>query len=51
MQDKEEYAATYQYGNTTVHVVAPKITEEENERRWKEIYRVIWSLWMVIHSR
>ena len=47
----ERYDATYQFGNTTVHVVAPKITEEENQRRLNEIQRVAWVLWEGIAAK
>ena len=47
----ESYDATYQFGNTTVHVVAPKITEEENQRRLDEIQRVAWVLWEGIAAK
>lgn len=47
----ERYDATYQFGNTTVHVVAPKITEEENQRRLDEIQRVAWVLWEGIAAK
>lgn len=48
---KARYDATYQFGNTTVHVVAPKITEEENQRRLDEIQRVAWVLWEGIAAK
>jgi len=47
----KRYDATYQFGNTTVHVVAPKITEEENQRRLDEIQRVAWVLWEGIAAK
>ena len=47
----EQYDATYQFGNTTVHIVAPKITEEENQRRLDEIQRVAWVLWEGIAAK
>lgn len=30
-----KYAKSYKIGNTTINIVAPEITEEENERRWQ----------------
>lgn len=30
-----KYAMSYKSGNTTINIVAPEITDEENERRWK----------------
>lgn len=42
---KEKYDATYQYGGTTVHIVAPKLTDEEREQRLAEIQSIIWNLW------
>lgn len=42
---KGKYDATYQYGGTTVHIVAPKLTDEEREQRLAEIQRTIWILW------
>ncbi|SDZ00126.1 hypothetical protein SAMN05444416_11185 [Thermoactinomyces sp. DSM 45892] len=42
--ENTEYDATYKIGNTTIHVVAPKITEEEKQRRLEEIKCTIISL-------
>lgn len=33
--DEPQYAKSYKIGNTTINIVAPNITAEENERRWK----------------
>lgn len=41
----KEYDATYQTGGTTVHVVAPRITEEERQDRLNEVQQVIWTIW------
>ena len=41
VQEKPKYAAVYKFGNATVNVVAPDITIEENERRMKEMGRVV----------
>ncbi|SFI99610.1 hypothetical protein [Thermoflavimicrobium dichotomicum] len=38
------YDKTYHIGGTTIHIVAPKISEEEKEKRLKEIARVIMML-------
>lgn len=50
MREEQEYDAMYQYGGTTVYVVAPKLTDEERERRLEEIKRIILHLWQEIHS-
>jgi hypothetical protein len=45
MSDKEQYAATYQFGKTTVYVVAPPpMTEEEKEEVLRRIHAVGWSI-------
>ncbi|RAL25699.1 hypothetical protein [Thermoflavimicrobium daqui] len=47
MQGEREtisYDKTYQIGGSTVHIVAPKISEEERQRRLKEIARVVMML-------
>lgn len=31
---------TFKLGNTTVTIIAPRITKEENERRWKHFCEV-----------
>lgn len=36
--------ATYHIGNTTIHIVAPKITEEERQKRLEEIKQLIIQL-------
>ncbi|NLJ99573.1 MAG: hypothetical protein GX320_10000 [Tissierellia bacterium] len=46
---KKKYDATYKFGNTTVHVVAPlPITEEEKQRILKEYRQVGWEIWQDI---
>ncbi|SMO63805.1 hypothetical protein [Melghirimyces algeriensis] len=50
MRDRKEYDATYQIGNTTIHIVAPDLTEEERQRRLEEVKKVIWSLWVEVQS-
>ena len=40
-----EYDETLKLGNTTVHIVYPSITEEEKERRVREMYRTAWTIW------
>jgi hypothetical protein len=37
---KDQYDEEYTFGNTKVYVVAPKITKEENERRWERVCEV-----------
>lgn len=45
MKDKPEYAATYQYGKTTVRIVAPPpMTREEKEEVLNEMHRVGWEI-------
>ena len=51
LKPDEQYDATYQLGNTTVHVVAPRITDEEHQRRLDEIQRVAWILWEGIAAK
>ena len=44
----QEYAATYKggkFGKTIVHIVAPQITAEENQRRWEEVMQAAWNCW------
>lgn len=41
----DKYDATYFIGNTTVHVVAPQITEQEKKRRLDEIQKINWVIW------
>ncbi|MDQ0416734.1 ribosome recycling factor [Croceifilum oryzae] len=36
--------ATYNFGNTTINVFAPKITEEERQKRLEEIKQLIMKL-------
>jgi hypothetical protein len=46
--EPQEYAATYKggkFGKTTVHIVAPQITAEENQRRWGEVMKAAWNCW------
>ncbi|GGA37374.1 hypothetical protein GCM10007416_07850 [Kroppenstedtia guangzhouensis] len=50
MQRETKYTATYQIGETTVHIVAPDITEEEREKRLEEIKRIIRRIWMELHQ-
>jgi hypothetical protein len=45
MGEEKKYDATYRDGNTIIHIVAPKITEEERKRRLEEAQRIIWLLW------
>lgn len=40
-----DYAKTFELKGTTVHIVAPKIGEEEKIRRLDEINTVIRALW------
>jgi hypothetical protein len=42
----KKYDATYQLGNTTVHIVAPPpLTEEEKAKRIREYYIAGWNAW------
>jgi hypothetical protein len=41
MQQEPEYDRKLILGNTTVYIVAPKISEEENQRRIKELENTI----------
>ncbi|MFD1425463.1 hypothetical protein [Kroppenstedtia sanguinis] len=41
----QKYDRTYQIEGTTVHIVAPRITEEEKEKRLDEVQRVIQKIW------
>ncbi len=42
---EEKYAATYQYGKTTVRIVAPPpMTREEKEEVLNEMHRVGWEI-------
>ncbi|PTM59588.1 hypothetical protein [Desmospora activa] len=47
----QKYDATYQMGGTTIHIVAPRITEEERQRRLNEVQRVIRLIWIEIHQK
>lgn len=41
-----KYAATYKFGKSTVHVVAPPpMTEEEKEKILREYDRAFWAAW------
>lgn len=44
MKKQQKYAATYRFGNTRIHVVQPDISQEENERRVREMHRVGWHI-------
>lgn len=45
MQDKE-YAATYRFGRTVVHIVAPPpMTEEEVKKKLEEIAEIATMIW------
>ncbi|MFC7441410.1 hypothetical protein [Laceyella putida] len=41
----DKNGAIYQIGQTRCVVFAPQITDEERERRCKEIQRVAWAVW------
>lgn len=44
--DNVKYDATYQFGNTTVHIVAPPcMTAEQIESVLKDHDRVFWHWW------
>jgi hypothetical protein len=41
----EKFAATYQFGKTIVHVVAPKpMSDKELQERIKEMHNVGWAI-------
>ena len=41
-----EYDATYKYGNTTVHIVAPPpMTQEEIEKILDNFHMAGWAIW------
>ncbi|TCO79153.1 cell division protein FtsZ [Marinisporobacter balticus] len=43
--EEEKYAATYKFGNTTVHVVAPKPkSKEEIDRILEEYHKAGWAI-------
>jgi hypothetical protein len=43
--DEQKYDATYQFGSTTVHIVAPKtMTHEEKEKVLNELHYAGWSI-------
>lgn len=43
---EEKYDATYKFGNTTVHVVAPPpMTEKEKQKILKEFHQAGWEIW------
>jgi hypothetical protein len=45
MPDKKKYDATYQYGNTTVHVVAPKpMPGEQKQKIIREMHLAGWTI-------
>ncbi len=37
---KIHYDEFYQFGNTRIYIVAPKISEEENQKRWERVNEV-----------
>lgn len=44
--ESKKYDATYKFGNTLVHVVAPSpMTEEEKNRILKEYEQAGWDIW------
>ncbi len=45
MKDNQEYAATYKFGNSTVHIVAPPpMTEKEKENILRGFYKKAWDI-------
>ncbi|SDZ23962.1 hypothetical protein [Thermoactinomyces sp. DSM 45892] len=48
MQEDEQADVTYKIGKTTIHLVPPRITEEERNIRIEELKRLILSLWLSI---
>ncbi|OIJ22499.1 hypothetical protein BKP45_05000 [Anaerobacillus alkalidiazotrophicus] len=42
----QKYAATYQFGKTKVHIVAPEpVSKEEHEQRVREFHLAGWAIW------
>ncbi|WP_177239776.1 hypothetical protein [Thermoactinomyces sp. DSM 45891] len=48
MQEDERSDVTYKIGKTTIHLVPPKITEEERSIRIEELKSLILRLWQSI---
>ncbi|MBA4541733.1 MULTISPECIES: hypothetical protein [Thermoactinomyces] len=47
MRERETgFDRTYRIGNTTIHIVAAKQTEEEKDRRLSEIIEIIEMIWL-----
>lgn len=45
MNENKDYAATYHFGNTVVHVVAPPpMTPEEKQKKVDEFYKAAWQV-------
>lgn len=43
---EKKYAATYKFGKTTVHVVAPPpMSAEEKQKRIREFHLAGWAAW------
>jgi hypothetical protein len=48
----EKYAATYHFGNTVVHVVAPPpMTPEEKKRRVDAFYKAAWQVVLELNRK
>jgi hypothetical protein len=44
-KQEDEYAATYKFGDTTVHIIAPEPKpQEEIDRILKEFYSIGWEI-------
>ncbi|MDK2918473.1 MAG: hypothetical protein PWQ37_1206 [Candidatus Petromonas sp.] len=49
MKEDENYDATYYFGNSIVHIVAPKFkTPEEIEQILQEHHKAGWDIWKEI---
>jgi hypothetical protein len=48
----EEYAATYHFGNTVVHVVAPPpMTPEEKQKKVDAFYEAAWQIVLSLNRK
>ena len=48
----KEYAVTYKFGKTTVHVVAPPpMTEEEIEEVLRDFHLAGWTAWKTLSRK
>ncbi len=49
--EPRHYDKKYVFGNTTVYVVAPKITEEEKQRRWESFREIATQIFLESEER